>query len=271
MRKPEVERVIAAVSVSEIGRHICALEGVRHPTGNPKGLQDAARHITATFESQGHEVTEHLFMEDGVEYPNIIATITGRSRPEERLIIMAHYDTVADSNGADDNASGVAVLLELGRILGAIQPSGTIQLIAVTLEEKKEAGLPSSPITRGSRALAAHAKDNRWNIAGIVVLEAVAFADSTCFQSAPTLLRGITPEIGDFIAVVGNKSSAVLVREFEKCLVCSRVDLKECSLTMVYGNGEGLPDGRRPDHAPCWDSGSKTIMLTDSAEFRSPH
>lgn len=259
------------ISTSELRRHIDVLQTVRHPESNPKGLAKAAEYIRETFAGQGHELSEHRFDEEGREYSNIIATIAGSTLAEERVIAMAHFDTVSGSPGADDNASGVAVLLELGRVLRRAHASRTIQLIAVNLEEQREEGVHGSPITRGSRALAKHAREDEWDIAGTVVLECVGYAGKDCPQDAPDELRDVIPDVGDFLAVIANAASHRLIHVFEDSLESSAANLKYIALPPVTGNGEDTPDVRRSDHAPFWDEGYKAIMLTDTGNFRNPH
>jgi Zn-dependent M28 family amino/carboxypeptidase len=182
---------------------------------------------------------------------------------------MAHYDTVAETPGADDNASGVAVLLELASILQPLRFERTIHFIGVSLEENAQDNDPESG-TRGSRALAAFISENDWQMEGVVVLESVAYAGESVVQSAPAGIPVHVPEVGNFIAIVGNDTSADLVRSFTEAVEGLHPPLPHLVLT-VPGNGELIPDSRRSDHAPFWDLGYKAIMVTDTTNFRSPH
>jgi Zn-dependent M28 family amino/carboxypeptidase len=182
---------------------------------------------------------------------------------------VAHYDTVAGSPGADDNASGVAVMLEVARLMACFTFERTLHFIAVSLEENENPDDPDSG-TRGSQALAAHARENGWNIAGVIVLESVGYAGEAVVQSIPAGIPISIPEVGNFIAVVGNEQSQELLQGFAQAVERYQPDLPQVALT-VPGNGEMLPDSRRSDHASFWDEGFKAIMLTDTTNFRSPH
>jgi len=162
------------------------------------------------------------------------------------------------------------VQLELATVLRSFQFDRTVQFIAVNLEEPEQEGAPNSMILRGSRALAAHARENGWEIVGVAVLESVAYAGETVIQKAPEGLPIKLPEFGDFIAVVGNEDSAKLVQAFAQAIERFQISLAYVPL-LVPGKGEVLPDTRRSDHAPFWDNGYRAIMLTDTANFRNPH
>ncbi len=196
--------------------------------------------------------------------------LSGVGHPEERVLLIAHYDTVPASPGADDNTSGVAVLLELARCLQGAAFDRTIQFVAVNLEESQTVDGQWVGGLRGSRALAETARGEGWQLTGVVVLESVAYGGSDISQKPLTGLPVPMPEKGDFIAVVGNQASAALVKEFVSAASTPSVGLP-CLPLVVPGNGEVLRDTRRSDHAPFWDAGFKAIMLTDTCNFRNPH
>jgi hypothetical protein len=270
MSRYPIQNVLETVSVARIRADIRALEGVRHPVTNLQALEDAADDIYDSLQALGYEMDVHLFVEGGREYRNIIASRWGLQHPEQRVMVIAHYDTVAISPGADDNASGVAVLLELARVLKAVPFGRSVQLIAVNLEERGPEEDTDAQVTRGSRALAAHARANRWEIDGVLVFEAVAYAGENIRQEAPAGLPVEMPERGDFIAVVGNEDSASLVQGYVQAVERYQIPLR-CLPLVVPSRGEMLPDTRRSDHAPFWDEGYRAIMLTDTANFRNPH
>lgn len=258
-----------AVSVSRIRGHIRALEGPRHPVAAPEALERAADYISGQLGSLGCRLSEQRFAEGRREYRNIIATRPGLVHLGPRVLVVAHYDTVADTPGADDNASGIALLLELASLLGHFRFEKTIHFIAVSLEENREEDESGSG-TRGSQALAEHVRRDGWEIDGVVVLESVAYAGDDVLQGAPPGIPFPVPEKGNFIAVVGNEESRKLVEGFAGAVERHGVDLPLVSL-VVPGNGEALPDTRRSDHAPFWDRGYRAIMVTDTTNFRNPH
>lgn len=255
--------------INRIREHIRALEGVRHPLAAPAALNGAADYIAGCLAAHCYEVKEHHFPDNGRLFRNVIATRRGCGCQDERVIVMAHYDTVSGTPGADDNASGVAVMLETAALLAQFRFERTIHFIGVSLEENANEDEHGTG-TRGSRALAAHARENGWRIAGVVVLESVAYAGDEVVQTVPAGVPVPVPDRGNFIAVLGNERSKELVNGFSRAAAQLGGALPQVSLTMP-GNGESLPDCRRSDHAPFWDAGYEAIMVTDTTNFRNPH
>jgi Zn-dependent M28 family amino/carboxypeptidase len=176
------------------------------------------------------------------------------------IIIGAHYDTVPDTDGADDNATGVAVLLELARDL-ALQPlKYPVQLVAFDMEE---AGC------WGSKHYAAKCKQQQQSIRLMISLEMLGYCDRTPnSQSYPAGLKYFYPNIGNFIALIGN------LRTVRDMITLSRNIRKvgqDCEWLPVPNRGLIVPDTRRSDHAPFWDNGYPAIMVTDTANMRNPH
>ena len=262
-----VRNSLHQVSADRIREHIRALEGVRHPVVSPDALERAADYVSASLQSLGYKVEPHLFCEGDREFRNIIATSPGTRHPEERVMVIAHYDTMSSTPGADDNASGVAVLLELARVMKPLHFERTVQFVAVNLEENERVGDPGF---LGSSALAARAKEEGWKMEGVVILESVAYAGEAIDQKKPEGLPIPLPQFGDFILVVGNEASAELVETFSQATERYEISLPIQSL-IVPGTGEKFPDTRRSDHSPFWDRGFKAVMVTDTCNFRNPN
>lgn len=260
--------VLPAVSADRIRKHIAALEGIRHPVTAPAALKQAELYIRDTLASLAYSVEEQCFYDSGCQFANVIASRSGSRYPDRRVLVVAHFDTVSISPGADDNASGVAVLLELATILNSCRFEKSIQFVGVNLEENSNETVAGTG-TRGSRALARLAREQGWSIEGVVVLESVAFAGESVLQTAPAAVPGV-PGKGNFVAVIGNEYSQELVRGFGAAIERHQVPLPFVPL-VVPANGETIPDTRRSDHAPFWDQGYKAVMVTDTTNFRSPH
>jgi len=160
-------------------------------------------------------------------------------------------------------------MLEIARLLSKLRFERTIHFIGVSLEENETVDNADSG-TRGSRALAAHARENGWCIDGVVVLESVAYAGDGVDQRVPPGVPVAVPEVGNFVAVVGNERSRELVDGFSRAVARQGFVLPLVALA-VPGNGELLPDSRRSDHASFWDEGFRAIMVTDTTNFRNPH
>ncbi|MFC2064797.1 M28 family peptidase [Chloroflexota bacterium] len=258
------------ISIENLRMHISNLEGVRHWRDTPDKLGKAGDYIQDMLVGYGHTVSRHTFQEDGREYHNILGLQNGTRQPKKMIMIMAHYDTVADSPGANDNASGVAGMLELARVLGKYLFRKSILYVGINLEEGKERGVKGTPTKRGSTALAAHAHQEDWQLEGVINLEEIAYAGDDIPQKKVSRMPVKVSEIGNFVSVVGNEISADMVQGYITVVDQFCIPLP-CLSMVVPGNGETLPDTRRSDHAPFWDQGFPAIVLTDTANFRYPH
>ena len=266
----EIRGILQKISSKQIETQIKSLAGIRHPKVAPQALEKTADYIWNTLKSYGYEMTVHHFIEDERTNRNIIGTHFGAQQPEKRVFVIAHYDTVSTSPGANDNASGVAAMLELARVLSQFRFKKSIQFVGVNLEEQKVDGEKNSPTLRGSRAFANFAREEGWEIEGVVNFEEIAFAGETIVQIKPENIPIEMPRVGNFIAVIGNENSTEMVKGTIQAIEQYQIPLPYVPL-IVPGNGEILPDTRRSDHAPFWDNGYRAIMLTDTADFRTPH
>jgi aminopeptidase YwaD len=248
--------------IDRLRAHIRALVGERHPHSSPVSLTRAEQYLVEELRGAGLDVSSHSFDALGGTYRNVIASTPGHQPADAPWILAAHYDTVPESPGADDNASGLAVLLEAARKLQARPLLAPVQFIGFCLEEHD---------LLGSRAYVAHLRATQQAIRGIIVLECVGYARSeTGSQQIPPGVPIAVPSVGDFLAIVGNADSRILVEGIEGEASRHAPNLKTVSL-VVPGNGEVLPDVRRSDHAAFWDRGYPAVMLTDTANFRNPH
>lgn len=213
-------------------------------------------YITQSLEDLGWLPTLQSFAE-GV---NIIAERLGRDPQAGTILVAAHYDTVVGSPGADDNASGVATMLEIARIFASLPTPQTLKLAFFDAEE---IGL------RGSLAFAAN-KANLVNLQGVVVMDMIGFACySAGCQKYPPGLPVITPsDKGDFLVVVGDAEHLPLLNAFAGV----KGDNLPAVLTLpVPLKGIFRPDVLRSDHAPFWYQGIGAILVTDTANLRSPY
>ena len=246
--------------------HLHALVGERHPVTSPAALQQAACYLAEEFKTIGLDVSFHVFDALGRTYRNVIATMlpsrSSSSPPQPPLIVAAHYDTVQGSPGADDNASGLAVMLEVARCLRDIPLNGPVRFIAFCLEEED---------LLGSLAYVSHLKATEQEVRGAIVLECVGFTSiEEGSQFAPPGLPITIPTTGNFLGIVGNRASVDLAAVIEQATNQRVPDLKTVSF-LVPGQGESFPDTRRSDHASFWQHGYPAVMLTDTANFRNPH
>jgi Zn-dependent M28 family amino/carboxypeptidase len=240
--------------------HLTALARERHPETSPVALRETAIYLSQQFTRSGLAVTTHRFEALGQTYDNVIGTRPAQnSAAAPPLILAAHYDTVIGSPGADDNASGLAVLLEVSRRLQRAILTRPVQFTAFCLEEEN---------LLGSRAYVAHLAETGRSIYGAIVLECVGYAsEQEGSQRTPPGIPVAVPSVGNFLALIGNQTSASLTAALSQTMA-STIPVVPL---IVPGNGEQLPDTRRSDHTAFWECGFPALMVTDTANFRNPH
>ena len=237
----------------------------------PENLNKTVEYILSFYKEIGLQAWSEPYDYRGFEVTNVIAEISSGPNPARRYLLGAHYDSVAGTVGADDNASAVAVQLETARnlkeLFDRVKPDLSIKLVSFALEE------PPAYRTRfmGSRVYAKKANKEKEKIDGMICLEMVGYA---CYEPGcqnypfPLGFFGY-PKAGNFIGIVGNFKSGgfskALITEFQK-----NIELPVVKLTVPF-NGWIIPSVRLSDHASFWDQGYKAVMITDSAFFRNPH
>jgi len=237
----------------------------------PENLNKTVEYIHSFYKEIGLQAWSEPYDYQGFEVANVIAEISSGPNPARRYLLGAHYDSVAGTVGADDNASAVAVQLETARnlkeLFDRVKPDLSIKLVSFALEE------PPAYRTRfmGSRVYAKKAHREKEKIDGMICLEMVGYA---CYEPGcqnypfPLGFFGY-PKEGNFIGIVGNFNSS----DFTKALVEAfnqNPQLPAVKLSVPF-NGWILPSVRLSDHASFWDQGYKAVMVTDSAFFRNPH
>lgn len=253
---PRLCQIAEAVSEHGIRTHLERLVGPRDPFAGYAGMEAAADSIAQTLRGFDLKLVEERFRCEGRWYRNLIASHLG-SRRDRQVLIVAHYDTVPNSPGADDNASGVAGLLETAGVLARHRFTHDLVFVAFALEEY---GNP------GSLYYVEQAKAAGAAIAGVFDLEMIGYTGPT--QTVPPGIQA--PAIGDFIGVVGNRRSEELVSLFKETAALIVPSLPVQPL-VVEGNGEHLPLVRQSDHTPFWEAGYPAVMITDTAFLRNPH
>jgi acetylornithine deacetylase/succinyl-diaminopimelate desuccinylase-like protein len=191
---------------------------------------------------------------------NVVAERSGTNPQAGSILVAAHFDTVLGSPGADDNATGVATTLEVAQLLGSRPTPRTLK---VTFFDQEERGL------LGSFAFAADGSQLD-NLQGVIIPEMLGYAchQSGC-QKYPVGLPFKPPNSqGDFLAAVGDQEHLPLLTAFHQP---AQPGLPPVITLPIPLRGLLAPDLLRSDHAPFWQKGVGAVVITDTANFRTPH
>ncbi|MFC1611867.1 M28 family peptidase [Myxococcota bacterium] len=226
-------------------------------------LDHAAALIEESLSDAGYDVARQVFEVRDIPCANLVVEITGSAKPDEIVVVGAHYDSVSTTPGADDNASGVAVLLALARALADQPLERTLKLVAFANEEPPF--FQSEEM--GSWVYAQRAKQRNDEIVAMLSIESVGyFVDEPESQQYPFPFSLFYPSTGDFIAFVGNLGSVSLVRD------CTRVFRSTGQLSSEGAAVPGwIPGVGWSDHWAFWKAGFDAVMVTDTAPFRNPN
>lgn len=226
----------------------------------PDALEQAAEYIEAQFSELGYNPVSEIYSDKF--YRNIIVNHYGKERRNEILLVGAHYDSVWLSPGADDNASGVAVLLEIARALEGERQQRTIRFVAFTNEEWPFFARKHM----GSRINAENAVDRNEDIIGMISLEMLGYYSSEAgSQRYPKPLNYFYPDTGNFIAFVSNFSS----RNFLHQAISEFREVGNFPSEGLIAPQFLVPDIRRSDNSAFWSHGFPAFMITDTANYRN--
>jgi Zn-dependent M28 family amino/carboxypeptidase len=242
---------------------LCAI-GERN-TLRPQNLAAAAAFIARELAAAGHRVEQQTYRveRDGVDATNVIVELRGSTRPDEIVVIGAHYDSVIGTVGADDNASGVAALLALARRAASTKPARTLRFVAFANEEPPH----FQSHDMGSWQYAKRCHDRREHIVAMLSLESIGYYDARRgSQHYPAPLSWFYPDVANFIAFASNLGSRTLT---SRCVDAFRARTKfpiESASLPEAVTGIGWSD-----QWSFWQFGWPAMMVTDTAPFRNPH
>ncbi|HSE84695.1 MAG TPA: M28 family peptidase [Candidatus Binatia bacterium] len=248
------------VDRQQLRRILEVIVGERSPFSSLGHLTAVEGFIEKELGSYGLSVESDYFSYRGKNFRNIIGRV-GPQRSGSLIILGAHFDSVQGTPGADDNASGVAVLLEAARLLARARSRSEVLFCAFNLEELNMIG---------SGYFAKKLKSAGTKVDAMISLEMVGYTDSrTGSQKYPFGLKAFYPDRGNFIGVIGNWNSASLLRRFARQM--RQVRGLPVETLSVPGNGGLIPAVRLSDHSPFWDAGYPALMVTDTSFFRNPN
>jgi hypothetical protein len=230
---------------------------------HPEELAAAALYIRNSLQGLGYEVRIQNFESRDLTLQNLEVELPGDKAPEEIIVLGAHYDSIAGTPGANDNASGVATLLEIARLLGGDTYSRTIRLVAFANEEPPF--FYSEEM--GSSVYVARSRQRGEQIKAMLALETIGYYTAQpASQQYPLPFSLFYPDTGNFIGFVGNLSSRRLVRQALEAFRAT---------TAFPSEGLAAPGWMMgihwSDHWSFWQAGYPAIMITDTALFRYQH
>ncbi len=244
----------------QIVRALSVYIGERHP-GKAENLARAASFIAAAFKQNGSDVTYEQYKVEGQKVTNVIAQIRGEKYPNEIILIGAHYDSVQGSSGANDNASGVAALIEIFRLLSRHGSARTVRFVAFTLEEPPYFDSDSM----GSFVHAKGCKKRKENIRLMISLDMLGFGSPLLTQSFPhEAMQKKYPQKADYLAVAALPSNSQSAYLFKK--VYNRYARKKIYEVVAPASIAGINES---DHASFHRNGFRSILVTDTGAYRN--
>jgi Zn-dependent M28 family amino/carboxypeptidase len=227
-----------------------------------ENLEKSAAYIIALFEEMDYTVEIMSYEVNEQVFKNITAFQSDIDSSKETIIIGAHYDSCFNP-GADDNASGVAGVIELARLLKEKELKYNLKFVAFANEEPPF----FHSKTMGSFVYANEVRNSDEKIKGAVILEMIGyFSEKPFSQKYLPLLGPFFPNKGNFVAIVGNFDSKGLVKS-----LYSDFKLSERFPVERIVSPDSVPGINFSDHWSFWKVGIPAVMVTDTAYLRNNH
>ncbi len=250
--------------------HVDRLAGLIGPRTltKPKTIEATIGYIEGQWSEMGYSNDRECYDALGDEATNLIVEQPGSKRADEIILLGAHYDTVATTPGADDNASAVAVLLEVSRLLREHTGRRTARYVAFACEEPPYFNLDSM----GSQHHAHGSRQRGDKIVGMLCLEMVGYyalhkGSQIVPPTIPQFLHRFFPQRGNFLAAVGNMPSWKLNWQFRRGFKRGTRRMPLFSICLP----EKINEIRLSDNSSFWDQGYPALMLTDTSFLRNPN
>ncbi len=249
-------------NIKNLSEYLRQVSRERNLFTNPVSLDEVHRYLKEKFLLWGLEVREDQFSYTGRVFSNLVARVDQDSK-QPRFILGAHFDAVPGSPGADDNASGVAALLEAARLYASLSDRGprNVEFVAFNLEEYGMVG---------SQAYAQKLKRQGIPVLGMLSLEMIGYTSrENGSQKMPFFLKPFYPDVGNFIGLVANTRSKTFLERVKE--IFQSVEGLPVESLILPANGWVFPDARLSDHSPFWDEGFPALLVTDTSFYRNPY
>jgi len=230
----------------------------RHYHAQPQNNQKIARWITQQLQSYGYQ-TQYQG-----EFANILTQLPPNHSQTPCILVGAHYDSVPETPGADDNGSAVAALLACAKAIAEYAPQTPVCFVAFNREEDNLMGSKDFVTT--------YLPKHKLNIAHVHILEMVGYCQhASNSQKVPAGLPIHISTTGNFLGIIGNKHSNALVDATLKKAKTYLPTFPVMGLKVYFGLEKFFSVLKRSDHAPFWKAKKSALMWTDTAEFRNPN
>jgi Zn-dependent M28 family amino/carboxypeptidase len=267
-----VSAYLDKVDTAALRKDIAAIYGLRNRVSDSVHLAFVKKLLGDSLTKYGYVVSRQKFVYKGYTAENIIARKPGFGKLRKKVVLCAHYDTVIDSPGADDNASGIAALLETVRILSSLPAENAVEIVLLDLEE---------PGMVGSRKYVEAQSLKREEIISAVNLDMIGYMSTEPFsQHLPQAVSLAFPAVrqkveqneskGDFVVCIANERSAELRDAFIGGMARYLPDRKVISI-LTPGKSEVLTYLRYSDHSSFWDKEYPALFIGDGSDSRNPN
>ena len=250
---------------ARLRRHVTMLAHTIGPRNvlHPRALQQTETYIAEQLAFSGFEMHKQPYTTDGITVHNLAIRVPGTTRSDQIVVVGAHHDSWNTAPGADDNASGVAAVIEIANLLRHTRHARSLHFVSFSNEEPPY----FQTDLMGSLVYARECKKKNLDIVAMISLETIGYyTDAPKSQAYPFPFSLFYPSVGNFVTFVGNVSSRPLVHY--------AIDAFRRHAT-VPSEGAAAPVGIRgidlSDHWAFWQQGYPALMVTDTAPFRNPH
>ncbi|MES2459723.1 MAG: M28 family peptidase [Armatimonadota bacterium] len=261
---PATRAALKAITETSLKATVRTLSYPRDFRAEPTANRRAGEYVAERLRASGFAVTFQG------EHRNVVA-LPQKAAGKSLTLIGAHYDSVPETPGADDNASAVAGLIACAEAVALQKRDSAVGFVAFNREEE-QADRGGMGLVGSSDFAEQYLPSSGLKIRGVHILEMIGYRSTvTGSQKTPPGLPITLPDTGDFLGIIGNAASASLV---DAALSKGRTyvpELPVIGLKLPPGAEQMLPVLRRSDHAPFWRVGIPALQWTDTAEFRNPH
>jgi len=235
-------------------------------SSRPTSLDATRTYVRRELEEMGYQVDEQPFATLDRQAINLQVVLPGARANKPTLVIGAHYDTARGTPGADDNASAVAILLEIARELSNHKARRGVRIVFYDCEEPPYFNTGDM----GSRFHAVQLKQSGENVLGMICLESLGYfvKEANTINAVPRWLRWITRIFGQkFVVIVSDPKSIRFGWKFTWRFATSGVfPFIAAALPVRW-----VPEIALSDHRNYWEQNIPALMITDTALLRNPN